>query len=595
MRRFGYHLRRRASRIEAVNQPNVTINLQQTLNDRVESALHKFVEGEPPAVVVPAGRPEFGDYQVNGIMGAAKRVRTNPRELAATVLDELELNDLAESIEIAGPGFLNIRLNASFLSTRVTESTRVTKSNDPKRVVVDYSSPNLAKEMHVGHLRSTVIGDAVARTLELAGHTVIRQNHIGDWGTAFGRLLAYLDDVGDEAAQNAELRDIEALYVEASQKFETDPDFADRSRSMVLALQSHEPDAIAKWEHFMTLAQQHMSEIYSRLDVSLRAQDTRGESAYNAAIAPMISDLQKQGNVLEESEGALCIFMPEFKNKDGEIQPMIVQKSDGGYLYHTTDLAALRYRQDSLHADRVLYFTDARQILHFEMLFAASRLAKIVEPSVMLEHHPFGKILGKDGKPFKTRSGDNILLRDLLDEALDRATSLIREKTPGLDDKQRSEIAHAVAVGAVKYADLSKNRLHDYTFDWNEMLAFDGNTAPYLQYAYARISSVFEKGNIDSTQCSEPPLLDSEVERQLAVHLLRFQEVVEQVVKDAKPHYLCSYLYELTVRFMRFYEQCPILSEEPPIRNGRLTLCSRTATTLKTGLGALGIRVLARM
>lgn len=528
-------------------------------------------------------------------MGAAKRIRTNPRELAASVLADLELNDLAESVEIAGPGFLNIRLNPSFLSAQLTESALLAKAKDSKRVVVDYSSPNLAKEMHVGHLRSTVIGDAVARTLELAGHAVIRQNHIGDWGTAFGRLLAYLDDVGDEGAQNAELREIETLYVEASRKFESDSAFADRSRSMVLALQAHEPTAIAKWEHFMALAQQHMSEIYSRLDISLQPQDTRGESAYNAMIAPMLADLQEQDDVLVESEGALCIFMPEFKNKDGEIQPMIVQKSDGGYLYHTTDLAALRYRQDSLHADRVLYFTDARQILHFQMLFAASRLAKIVEPDVALEHHPFGKILGNDGKPFKTRSGDNILLRDLLDEATDRATSLIREKNPDLDDEQRDEIAHAIAVGAVKYADLSKNRLHDYTFNWDEMLAFDGNTAPYLQYAYARIASIFERGNVDRTQCTEPPQLDTEVERQLAVHLLRFQEVIEQVVADAKPHYLCSFLYELTVRFMRFYEQCPILSEESSIREGRLTLCHRTAATLNTGLDALGIRALARM
>lgn len=528
-------------------------------------------------------------------MGAAKRIRTNPRELAANVVAELKLGDIAESIEIAGPGFLNIRLKPSFLSEQLTESPLLENTKNPKRVVVDYSSPNLAKEMHVGHLRSTVIGDAVARTLELVGHTVIRQNHIGDWGTAFGRLLAYLDDVGDEATQNAELRDIEALYVEASQKFESDAAFADRSRAMVLALQAHEPHAITKWQNFMVLAQEHMSDIYSRLDISLQPQDTRGESTYNADIGPMIKDLQKQDDVLVESDGALCIFMPQFKNKDGEVQPMIVQKSDGGYLYHTTDLAALCYRQEVLLADRVLYFTDARQILHFEMLFAASRLANIANPSVMLEHHPFGKILGTDGKPFKSRSGDNILLRDLIDEAIERATSLIVEKNPDLADAQRDHIARTVAIGAVKYADLSKNRLHDYTFDWDEMLAFDGNTAPYLQYAYARISGIFEKGDIDIAQCNAPTRLDSEVERQLAVHLLRFQEVIEQVVADAKPHYLCSYLYDLTVRFMRFYEQCPILSEEASIRDGRLTLCRRTAETLETGLGALGIQVLDRM
>lgn len=561
----------------------------------MESTLHELVDGEPPAVVVPASRPEFGDYQVNGIMGAAKRARTNPRELASTVLSQLALEDLAASIEIAGPGFLNIRLKPEFLSQQLSTAPLFKTTTDPQCVVVDYSSPNLAKEMHVGHLRSTVIGDAVARTLELAGHTVIRQNHIGDWGTAFGRLLAFLDEIGDNAAQDAELRDIEALYVEASQKFERDPAFAERAREMVLALQAHDATAIQKWEHFMSLAQQHMSEIYTRLDVSLRTEHIRGESAYNAAIGPMIEELQEKNDVLVESAGALCIFMPQFKNKDGEIQPMIVRKSDGGYLYHTTDLAALRYRQDTLHADRVLYFTDARQILHFEMLFAACRFAKIVDDNVSLEHHPFGKILGNDGKPFKSRSGDNVLLRDLLDEAVERATTLIQEKSPELDRTQRNEVAHAIAIGAVKYADLSKNRLHDYTFDWDEMLAFDGNTAPYLQYAYARISGVFEKGNIDRTQCSKPPRLDVEVERQLAVHLLRFQEVVEQVVADVKPHYLCSYLYELTVRFMRFYEQCPVLSESPQIRDGRLTLCSRTAETLETGMNALGIRALTRM
>ncbi len=528
-------------------------------------------------------------------MGAAKRIRTNPRQLATDVLAEVDLDDLVESIDIAGPGFLNIRLKPSFLSEQLTKTTLLETEAQPKCIVVDYSSPNLAKEMHVGHLRSTVIGDAVARTLELVGHDVIRQNHIGDWGTAFGRLLAYLDDVGDGLAQDADLRNIEKLYVKASSRFGSDSAFADRSRAMVLALQSHDADAMAKWEHFMALAQQHMSEIYTKLDVSLQPEHTRGESSYNADIAPLIEDLQKQNDVLVESDGALCIFMSQFKNKDGEIQPMIVQKSDGGYLYHTTDLAALRYRFDTLHADRVLYFTDARQILHFEMLFAASRLANLVEPSVLLEHHPFGKVLGKDGKPLKSRSGDNILLRDLLDEAIERASSLILEKNPELDETQRDEVARAVAIGAVKYADLSKNRLHDYTFDWDEMLAFDGNTAPYLQYAFARISSIFEKGNIDSSQCIEPPKLDMEVERQLAVHLLRFQEVVEHVAADAKPHYLCAYLYELTVRFMRFYEQCPILSEEGPIRDGRLTLCSRTAATLEMGLGALGIRVLARM
>ena len=528
-------------------------------------------------------------------MGAAKRNRTNPRELATQLVEKLDLDDLAESVEIAGPGFLNIRLHRSFLAEQLTTSTLLEDTPEPERVVVDYSSPNLAKEMHVGHLRSTVIGDAVARTLELAGHTVIRQNHVGDWGTAFGRLLAYLDELGDDATRDAQLSDIEKLYVEASARFQVEPAFADKARAMVVALQANDTDAIAKWKRFMAMAQQHMSEIYERLDVSLRTEDIRGESAYNAAIAPMIAELRTQRDILVESDGALCIFIPEFTNKDGEIQPMIVQKSDGGYLYHTTDLAALRYRQDELHADRVLYFTDARQILHFEMLFAAGRLTKIVDSEVKLEHHPFGKILGKDGKPFTTRAGDNILLRDLLDEAIQRATSVIQEKNPDFTDEQRDEVARAIAMGAVKYADLSKNRLHDYKFDWDEMLAFDGNTAPYLQYAYARIAGIFEKGNIDRDECTTRPQLTTEIERQLAVQLLRFQEIVENVATDAKPHYLCSFLYELTVRFMRFYEECPILDEEASVRDGRLALCNRTATTLETGLGALGIRTLAHM
>lgn len=527
-------------------------------------------------------------------MGAAKRLRTNPRQLATDLVANLDIADIAESVDIAGPGFLNIRLASEFLQDQLTAFTLIEPTGQPERVVVDYSSPNLAKEMHVGHLRSTVIGDAVVRTLELLGHTVLRQNHIGDWGTAFGRLLAYLDEPGNELKQDDQLQDIEKLYVEASRKFEEDAAFADRARDMVLALQANQADAIDKWQHFMSLARAHMRETYARLDVSLQPEHIRGESSYNSDLAPLIDELVAEG-VVTESAGALCIFMQEFKNKNGEIQPMIVRKSDGGFLYHTTDMAALRYRDGLLHADRILYFTDARQILHFEMLFAAGRLAKLVSPSVSLEHHPFGKILGKDGRPFKTRAGANILLRDLLDEAIRRASELIDSKSPHLRADERTRIAEAVAIGAIKYGDLSKNRTNDYTFDWDEMLAFDGNTAPYLQYAFARVSSLFERSGISQNECVYPIKLNSETERQLAVQLLRFQEVIEHVAADAKPHYLCAYLYELTVRFMRFYEQCPILSEADDVKLGRLTLCNRTAETLRTGLDALGIRVMKRM
>ena len=529
-------------------------------------------------------------------MGAAKRIGANPRKLAEDVVAILDLDDIVEDIEIAGPGFLNLQLRDAYLSERLTTTPLLEPVDVPKKVVVDYSSPNLAKEMHVGHLRSTVIGDAVARTIALAGHEVIRQNHIGDWGTAFGRLLAYLNDADvSDRTNTTELHDIEQLYVEASHQFETDAAFADRSRTMVLALQNNEPRAISKWRHFMELARQHMGEIYALLDVSLQPQHIRGESSYNAELAPMIADLLKLNGVVDESDGALCIFMSAFKNKNGDMQPMIVRKSDGGYLYHTTDLAALRYRQRVLHADRILYFTDTRQILHFEMLFAAARLVNYVDPTTVLEHHPFGKILGKDGRPFRSRNGDNVLLRDLIDEATTRATKLIDEISPNLEAAQRERVIQAVAIGAVKYADLSKNRLHDYTFDWDETLSFDGNTAPYLQYAYARIWSIFEKGRVDINDCRTAPHLSTREEHQLAIHLLRFQEVVEQVIADAKPHYMCAYLYELTVRFMRFYENCPILTADDSIKSGRLTLCSRTAEALQTGLDALGIRVLTRM
>ena len=527
-------------------------------------------------------------------MGAAKRLRTNPRQLASDLVAKLDISDIAESVDIAGPGFLNIRLASKFLQDQLNAFTLVEPTGQPERVVVDYSSPNLAKEMHVGHLRSTVIGDAVVRTLELLGHNVLRQNHIGDWGTAFGRLLAYLDEPGQELNQDDQLQDIEKLYVEASRKFEEDAAFADRARAMVLALQTNQADAIDKWEHFMSLARAHMSETYARLDVSLQPEHIRGESSYNSDLAPLMDKLVAEG-VATESDGALCIFMQEFKNKNDEIQPMIVRKSDGGFLYHTTDMAALRYRVEQLRADRILYFTDSRQVLHFEMLFAAGRLAKLVAPSVSLEHHPFGKILGKDGRPFKTRAGDNILLRDLLDEAIRRASALIESKSPHLDREEQARVAETVAIGAIKYGDLAKNRTNDYTFDWDEMLSFDGNTAPYLQYAFARVSSLFEKSGVKQSECEYPIELNTETERQLGVQLLRFQEVLEQVATDAKPHHLCAYLYELTVRFMRFYEQCPILSEADAVKLSRLALCNRMATTLQTGLDALGIRVLKRM
>ena len=530
-------------------------------------------------------------------MGAAKRAKLNPRELASKVVEGLAQNDYAEKLDVAGPGFINITLKDSFLSKTLTETPLVQTTDSPQTIVVDYSSPNLAKEMHIGHLRSTIIGDAVARTLELAGHRVVRQNHIGDWGTAFGRLLAYLDTLPKTflSKETDQLSDLEQLYVEASRKFEEDSDFAEASRIMVLALQRGDAAALTKWEKFLAASMAHMHEIYTRLGVSLRASDIRGESSYNADLPVLIDELRAQQGLLVESDGALCIFMDEFRTKDGDIQPMLVRKSDGGYLYHTTDLAALRYRNDTLQADRILYFTDARQSLHFRMLFAAARLAGIVRDNTKLEHHPFGSILGTDGKPFKSRSGENVHLGELLDEALHRAARLIDEKGTVNSPSERAAVTDAVGIGAVKYADLSKNSRNDYVFDWDEMLSFEGNTAPYLQYAYARIVAVFERVGIDLTTMAGQLAVGTEAEHVLAVQLLRFQETIDSVVEDAKPHYLCSYLYDLAVRFMRFYESCPILKAEDDVRTSRLMLCKRTAETLETGLDTLGIRVVTRM
>ena len=527
-------------------------------------------------------------------MGLARRLKTNPVELAKQVIEAHPKDECIDTLDVAGPGFINIRLNDDYLAKQVSQSELVTTTTQPQRVVIDYSSPNLAKELHVGHLRSTIIGDAVALTLELAGHTVLRQNHIGDWGTAFGRLLAYLDDVGKEDTDlTEELSDLEKLYVQASTKFDTDPQFADRSREMVLALQDHDPTAMAKWRHFMSVSASHMSQIYDRLGVSLQEEHIRGESAYNNVIPGMLEDLQSRDFAVE-SDGALAIFMDQFKNKDGEIPPMLVRKSDGGFLYHTTDLADVRYRQTDLNADRMLWFTDARQTLHFDMLFAAAKLVGYVKEDTSLEFHPFGSILGKDGKPLKSRSGGSVHLNELLDEAVERTRQLISARETNLSEQELEHVVNTVAMGAVKYADLSKNSQNDYMFDWDEMLSLDGNTAPYLQYAYARICGIFDRAGRELNDAEQQPTLTT-TERALALTLLRFQETIDSVVRDAKPHYLCSYLYDLTVSFMRFYESCPILNSDESTREGRLTLCSRTANTLRTGLKSLGIDVLEQM
>lgn len=558
----------------------------------METAIEGALGTRYPGIVVPSTRPQFGDYQANGLMAVAKQKRTNPRDLATQVVKELTGNSALAKSEVAGPGFINLTLSDAYLADRLATEPIVDPWGDDSSIVIDYSSPNLAKQLHVGHLRSTVIGDAMARSFEEAGYGVIRQNHVGDWGTSFGRLLTYINEYAQEAS--IEIDQLDELNMQANHRFNIDPDFAERARTTVLKLQAEDAETKKQWQRFLQVSEQHMQEVYDQLGVTLSPSDTRGESAYNADLPRVIDDL-KHADLLTESDGAFCVFLDQFKGKDGKTLPMLVQKTDGGYLYHTTDLATIRFRTNQYHPDRILYFTDARQNLHFQMLFAVARAASFVEAPTSLEHHAFGKILGKNGKPFSTRDGSNIPLIKLLREGYERAAKVVNAKNADLTATEQDSIARSLAVSAIKYADLSKNRIHDYTFDWDTMLALDGNTAPYLLYAYARINSVFTRGQVDPQESTVKPSLNTDEEHDVALQLLRFQETLEQVIRDVRPHILCAYLYELTVRFMRFYESCPILKSEPAIRSSRLALCARTAETLKVGFRCLGIQPLARM
>jgi len=564
------------------------MHIRQTLTSRIEAAFAALgLEGA--ALVQSSSRPEHGDYQANGVMAAAKRAGRNPREVAAEVLAHLDLNDVASHVEVAGPGFLNITLAPAYLAR--VQAGKVDQSEQPSTVVVDYSAPNLAKEMHVGHLRSTIIGDCVARVLEGQGHKVIRQNHVGDWGTQFGMLLTYLQDTG---ANSTELADLEEFYRAAKQRFDEDADFQQRSRQAVVGLQAGEPDSLEVWQRFIDISMSHCQQIYDRLGVTLGEADIQGESAYNDDLPNVIAELQDK-QLLTESDGAQCVFLEEFKSKKGDVLPVIVQKSDGGYLYATTDLAAVRYRTGTLAADRALYFTDARQALHFKQVFAVADRAGFNVNGASLEHMPFGAMLGSDGKPFKTRSGGVVKLAELLDEAEQRATALVKEKNPDIADDEAAALGSIIGIGAVKYADLSKNRTSDYVFDWDQMISFEGNTAPYLQYAYTRIRSVFSRGEIDIDELPDQAESVDEAERLLAVAIAGFNDTLDMLAADGLPHLLCGYLFDLATRFTQFYEACPILASEGAVRERRLVLAHQTAQTLKQGLEFLGIGVVDRM
>lgn len=549
-------------------------------------------------LVRQSGKVQFGDYQANGIMGAAKKLGLNPREFAQKVVDNVDLNGIAEKLEIAGPGFINIFLAPTWLAQQAENAFSGDKLgihlNQAQTVVVDYSSPNVAKEMHVGHLRSTIIGDGVVRALEFLGNKVIRANHVGDWGTQFGMLIAYLEKMENEHASEMELSDLESFYRAAKEHYDSDEVFAEKARNYVVKLQSGDDYCRTMWKKLVNITMQQNQHNYNRLNVTLTENDVMGESLYNPMLPEIVEDLKAQGLAVED-DGALVVFLDEFKNKDGDPMGVIVQKKDGGFLYTTTDIAAAKYRYETLKADRALVFSDTRQSQHMQQAWLITRKAGYVPDSFSLEHHNFGMMLGKDGKPFKTRTGGTVKLADLLDEAVERAEKLIAEKNPDLTASEKQAVVEAVAIGAVKYSDLSKNRTTDYVFDWDNMLSFEGNTAPYMQYAYTRVRSIFSRAGIDPNSLTGNIVLIDEKERNLAIKLLQFEEAVMVVAKDGTPHVLCQYLYELAGIFSSFYEAYPILNAEESIKQSRLKLAHLTAKTLKQGLDLLGIKTVEKM
>ncbi|EAA8256725.1 arginine--tRNA ligase [Salmonella enterica subsp. enterica] len=577
------------------------MNIQALLSEKVSQAM---IAAGAPADCEPqvrqSAKVQFGDYQANGMMAVAKKLGMAPRQLAEQVLTHLDLSGIASKVEIAGPGFINIFLEPAFLAEQVQQalaSERLGVSQPTRQtIVVDYSAPNVAKEMHVGHLRSTIIGDAAVRTLEFLGHHVIRANHVGDWGTQFGMLIAWLEKQQQENAGDMALADLEGFYRDAKKHYDEDEAFAERARNYVVKLQSGDTYFREMWRKLVDITMTQNQITYDRLNITLTRDDVMGESLYNPMLPGIVADLKAKGLAVE-SEGATVVFLDEFKNKEGDPMGVIIQKKDGGYLYTTTDIACAKYRYETLHADRVLYYIDSRQHQHLMQAWTIVRKAGYVPDSVPLEHHMFGMMLGKDGKPFKTRAGGTVKLADLLDEALERARRLVAEKNPDMPADELEKLANAVGIGAVKYADLSKNRTTDYIFDWDNMLAFEGNTAPYMQYAYTRVLSVFRKADIDEQALASAPVIISEDrEAQLAARLLQFEETLTVVAREGTPHVMCAYLYDVAGLFSGFYEHCPILSaENDAVRNSRLKLAQLTAKTLKLGLDTLGIETVERM
>ncbi len=582
---------------------------QEHLKEKLKQALGKafgdeYADTDP--ILVPASNPKFGDFQANMALSLAKKLGKKPRDIAQEVVDNLDVSDICEKPEIAGPGFINLRLQTSYLeaelnSIQTDARLGVPTAKHPKREVVDFSSPNIAKEMHVGHLRSTIIGDAIARILEFWGHNVIRLNHVGDWGTQFGMLITYLREVSPSALTTAnalEIGDLVNFYKQAKKRFDEDDEFQEKSRQEVVKLQAGAEDTVHAWKLLCEQSRQEFQIIYDLLDINV---EERGESFYNPLLPEVVEDLNKTG-LLEESDGAKVVFLEGFKNREGEPLPLIVQKSDGGYNYATTDLAALRYRIQKDEAKRLIYVTDAGQANHFAGVFQVANRANWIPEDVEIVHVPFGLVLGEDGKKLKTRSGETVRLRDLLDEAVSRCRNDLETRLKEEEGREETEefianVAKVVGISAVKYADLSQNRTGNYKFSFDKMLALKGNTAPYMLYAYARTQSISRKGDIDYNNLGDniKIMLKEEAELTLAKHILQLDEVVAEVEQELLPNRLCEYLYQLSEKFNQFFENCPVLKSEEPVKTSRLALCDLTARTLKLGLNLLGIEVLERM
>lgn len=552
-------------------------------------------------------RSDRADFQVNLAMSLGKAVKKPPRDVAQALLGVLSLDDVCEKVEIAGPGFINLTLKNEYLDRQLAGALHdprlgVAKTAKPDTVVVDYGGPNVAKEMHVGHLRPCVIGDCLVRVLDFAGHQVIRQNHIGDWGTPFGMLIEHLLDLGGmEKASDLSVGELDAFYKAARKKFDEDPSFAERSRLRVVSMQGGDAATLELWRALVEASKKHFEKVFARLGVTMTPADTRGESFYNPFLAEIAADLETRG-IAQVEKGALCVFPEGFKNRDGDPLPLIVRKSDGGFGYDSTDVAAVRYRAQELGGDRILYVVDSRQAQHFAMVFAVARLAGYVTEATRTEHVGFGSVLGADRKPMKTRSGDTLRLIELLDEGRERALvgveKRLAERGTTLPEAEKSEIATFISLGAIKYADLSNDRIKDYIFDWDRMLAAEGNTGPYLQYALVRIRSIFRKLEQagDSKPAPEAIRIQHDREHALALSLIGFESAVQAVVSALEPHKLCGYLYELASAFSAFWVDCPVLSaENPETRASRLALSELTGRTLAQGLALLGIQAPERM